>query len=632
MSRTMIIREVTREPGTTSEDRLEFKRGVNVLYGPPNTGKTRWLEMIDYVFGETDKAEDKLGEDIYNKYDTMSVTVEIAGEKFIFSRRWKERGAITKVYVNDKPIGATEFQSFLLEQLRIPEVNYPQGNPYGLRTWPTLRFRSLYRHIYRRQKLWDEFADKQPISEQHACISQFLGLADKLFSDSYAELVIKQKKIQELESRRENFLNILSEISNDLLGENITGISLTPKGIEKAIHGIKEKQEMIKEERDSLLQSTVKESTERTGADEARTKVLSQELVELRAIRDDLAARINANIRRRAEICSFRDLAEAELDRLKRVKSSSEVLSPIRISFCPACEKEVNISETSSELCHLCGQDIEDTGSSNERRLDFEIEQLEAEIRESDDIIANLSRDDEVLADKQQKLENRIRDIESQIEPTRTAVMAVLPSDLLIMDSEIGRMQEQLSQIERIGKSLSRREELASEAKDIRKQVAGVDAEVSRLSSELDFEGAADHISDSMNEYVKALVIDKTSLWTQREISFSLREKDFKARVGRVSWKAQLGATLSLYFLFAYHYALISLVQYPECNYPGLCILDFPAEVEGVTVEDKENFILNPFIELMGADEFQNSQLIAAGRSFEGLIGANRLRLTRIWE
>jgi uncharacterized coiled-coil DUF342 family protein len=626
----MFIREVIREPGT-SVDRIEFKRGVNVLYGPPNTGKTRWLEMIDYVFGETDKAEDKLGEDIFHKYNSMSVAVEIAGENFIFSRRWKERGAKTKVYINDEPYDATDFQSFLLEQLKIPEVSYPQGNPYGSRGWPTLRFRSLYRHMYRRQKLWDEFADKQPVSEQHACIAQFLGLADKLFSDSYAELVLKQKKIHELESRRGNYLNILSEISNDLIGENVEGIALTPKGIEKAKQEIKDKQEKIKAERDSLMQSTLKESIERSGADEKMTNQLSQELVELRAKREDITARFNANIRRRAEVCNFRDLANAELDRLRRVKSSSEVLSPIRISRCPACEKEVK-TETSIGLCHLCGQVVDDIESPNDRRLYFEIEQLESEIRESDEILDNLSNDDEALVDRQQSIANRIRDIENQFQPTRKVMMAILPSDLLIMDGEIGRMQEQLNQIERIGKSLSHREELASEVQEIRKKVAELESEVSRLTAELDFEGASDRISDPMNDYVKSLVKHEIYLWTQREIAFSLGEKDFKTRVGKVNWKAQLGGTLSLYFLFAYHYALMTLVQYPECNYPGLGIIDFPAEVEGINVEDEENFVLNPFIELMDHDEFNNTQLITAGRSFEELIGANKIELTKIWK
>jgi uncharacterized small protein (DUF1192 family) len=376
----------------------------------------------------------------------------------------------------------------------------------------------------------------------------------------------------------------------------------------------------------------MKESVQHSDSGELKTKELSQELVELRAKRDDITVRIDGNKRRRAEVCGFRDLAQAEINRLKRVKSSSEILSPIRISFCPACEKEVHIKNTNDGHCHLCGQDIDGANSSNEGRLDFEIEQLEAEIRESDDILENLSHDDEIIAGKQKQLENRIKSLENQIEPTRKAVMAVLPPDLMIMDSEIGGLQEQVNQIERVGKSLSRREELASEVQEIRKQVALLEAEVSKLAAELDYEGASDKISDSMNDYVKSLKMDNELLWTQRDISFYLREKDFKTRVGRVNWKAQLGGTLSLYFLFAYHYALMSLVQYTECNYPGLGLIDFPAEVEGLTVEDKESFVLYPFIELMKTDKLENTQLIAAGRFFDQLSGANRIELTKIWK
>ena len=76
----------------------------------------------------------------------------------------------------------------------------------------------------------------------------------------------------------------------------------------------------------------------------------------------------------------------------------------------------------------------------------------------------------------------------------------------------------------------------------------------------------------------------------------------------------------------------MSLVQYPDCNYPGLTLIDFPAEVEGKSVEDKESFVLYPFIELMKAEEFENTQIIAAGRFFDKLTGANRIELTKIWK
>ena len=87
-----------------------------------------------------------------------------------------------------------------------------------------------------------------------------------------------------------------------------------------------------------------------------------------------------------------------------------------------------------------------------------------------------------------------------------------------------------------------------------------------------------------------------------------------------------------LYFLLAYHYGLMSLTSVPECRYPGFVMLDFPAEmIDGSSVADKENFVLEPFIRLLNQDGMEGMQLIAAGSAFEGIEEVNRIELREIW-
>jgi AAA15 family ATPase/GTPase len=47
----MIIRSVSRLAENGKEERLSFLPGVNILVGKPNTGKTKWLSTLDYLFG-----------------------------------------------------------------------------------------------------------------------------------------------------------------------------------------------------------------------------------------------------------------------------------------------------------------------------------------------------------------------------------------------------------------------------------------------------------------------------------------------------------------------------------------------------------------------------------------------------
>jgi hypothetical protein len=80
----------------------------------------------------------------------------------------------------------------------------------------------------------------------------------------------------------------------------------------------------------------------------------------------------------------------------------------------------------------------------------------------------------------------------------------------------------------------------------------------------------------------------------------------------------------------AYHYGLLRLSDKAERHYPGLSVIDLPAEFSGEEVEDKENFIVQPFIDLLAQEEYRGAQLIITGASFKDLDGVHRLHLTTV--
>jgi hypothetical protein len=85
--------------------------------------------------------------------------------------------------------------------------------------------------------------------------------------------------------------------------------------------------------------------------------------------------------------------------------------------------------------------------------------------------------------------------------------------------------------------------------------------------------------------------------------------------------------------LLAYHYSLLNLTIRPTARYPGLVILDVPAELEeGTSIADKENFVVQPFIDLLTQRAGTPTQIISAGSAFEGLQGVNRIELNHIWK
>lgn len=86
-SKTVVIRELSRSPEQGPEDRLVFEPGVNVLVGVPNTGKTKWLRMLDYLFGDDGTPDEVFGDDIAAKYQSVRVSLTVAGQDVVIERR-----------------------------------------------------------------------------------------------------------------------------------------------------------------------------------------------------------------------------------------------------------------------------------------------------------------------------------------------------------------------------------------------------------------------------------------------------------------------------------------------------------------------------------------------------------------
>jgi hypothetical protein len=217
--------------------------------------------------------------------------------------------------------------------------------------------------------------------------------------------------------------------------------------------------------------------------------------------------------------------------------------------------------------------------------------------------------------------------------PVRQAAAALLPPELFLLDVTYGRVQEKGQQLIRIKAVLDQREQLAADIQKVQGEIAEVESAVESQTSQVDFETLADRLRDGMVTYFNRIVQLNPKSWLGNTVSVRLAERSLRLRVGESGWKAKLGGTQRLYFLFAYHYALLSLSRYPDALYPGFLMIDFPANLEDrAAIADKENFILEPFVELLQKEDMQGCQVIAAGRSFKGLKSVNAIEFDEVWK
>jgi hypothetical protein len=613
---------------------LHFEPGVNVIVGEPNTGKSKWCRTIDYVLGDEKSVEAKLGATLTKKFIRASLTMKIGNEEFKAERRWHEAGAKGKVFVGEMGYLTPDFRQLLLDKLEIAAVHYPSGNPYGPRTWPELSFRSLLRHMYRRQKPWADIADGQYPSEQHACIVQFFGMAETLFSAEYGEMIQKEKLIAELKLKKEQFLETLYAVSKEIVDQHDITTFITQESIADATKRVMTEVNELNESRRQLLASLISETAAKSNGQSADiVSQKSKEYAELKQLERIQAADLEKVLDRISEIEELDEQVTAELSRLARAKDAGTTLADLKATHCPVCDQRIKY-HVDGLSCYLCNKLMPTTSpvaGDTLYRLDFELNRLKAEKIEIGELIASLKRMSEKHNSSIRSLRSKAAQVAELLKPVRLATAAVIPPEVAELEMEVGRRVERIEQLNRIRESIDRQQLISARIDEIQKRVDELELEVNKRNSTLDFETPSDLMTHGMNEYTSKLVVHKEKIWKQLPIRFNLTKHDVRMRVGKQRWDDQLGETNTIYFLLAYHYALLASSNYEHSRYPKFLMIELPGEVEGKKVADKENFVIEPFIELCKKEGFEDLQVIATGSSFENLKGAHRIELTEVW-
>ena len=628
------IGSITRRFSTGATEALKFEPGVNLLVGRSNTGKTKWLQTLDYILGDrgANPFENAQEEGLAEKYDTASCELLIGGQRVFVERRWRETGAKSKVFVDDEAMTARDFQHFLMEKLGIPLLNFPKGNPMSGQTWPELSFRMLLRHIYRQQRFWNDLADKQPEGEQYACILQFLGLAEHLFSEDYGQLLKLRMEVERLRARRDQFGQTLDDLVSEVLSEPGLTVGVSVMTVRNAENRILSEMDALRQRRDDLISDARDETV--SPEDRGHVLRLSEKRAAMLVAQEQLRHKAKATTDRREEMGRYHtDLAE-ELDRLTRTEDAGAVLADLRITHCPACDQPVVNAAADTEHCFLCHQQLSEGSLIEELgavRLRFEVDRLGGELKEAEELLSVLKRDAKRLANEIKKSAEHLRMLENELAPAREAVAAFVQEEVSAIDMALGELNERQRHLGRISAALESGQELSDRIKEIEQEIEPLQARVDEAARSTDFGAAAALLEDGMNAYLQSINLLRPGVWLHSPIRVDVSRYSFAMKVGSSRWDDALGGTDSLYFLMAYHYGLLTLSDKSGCHYPGLSIIDVPGEFSGEAIGDKENFIVQPFINLLSQEEYEGTQLIITGVSFERLDAPHRLYLTHVY-
>lgn len=620
------IRSISRfEPGG-EEERLEFAPGVNLVIGPPNTGKSKWMSTIDLLFGDPSAPEAALGADLAEKYTTASMILSVNDQLVTIERRWGVGDVSSRVRVGQTWMPASAVTEHLLTVFELPAVRYPRGDPFAERRWPLLGWRQLLRHIYRRESSWSELASQQPEVDQHACVVFFLGLADRVFPEAFGTMVALRKRLAMMVARHDQFEAVLQEVARGLLHMDFEPTL-------NAVRTTLERWRRELEEMDATRQPIVDQAL--AGENESVLRDLNESW---RSIQRDIAETqtdIASAQARRRELADYANDLQSESRRLQRAGAAARRLADLRVTHCPACDREIDVTVSESRRCSLCKRPLEEPVFDEDAaaRVAFEQSQLAEELGELKTLIAALDEESLAASERLQALEDHASSRRLQIRSLASSSSAAVSTVLGKLDQDIGAKRQQISQLARIERAVLRQSELAAEIETLQQEVDALNERLADLTArqpELDARGAV--LAASMNEYLHRIALGDRSRWPHEDVVLDLRPRGFEFQVRGRNWRTALGGTLFEYALMSYQYGLASLSDAAECSFPGLTMIDLPPEflrdVEGVN-EQSISYLIQPFIEAFGSG--RNCQVIIAGHSLETVEGANVISLSRVW-
>lgn len=612
---------------------LSFAQGVNVITGVTNAGKSTWLRMIDYILGKDEKISDIFTDaDLAKKYARYDGYFIINGQTHKISRTPYSQGASTKIFIDDIPYNPDEFSHEIFKLLKFPnDIKFAKGNPYTT-NWVELTFRIIYRHIYRRDTHWSDIADKQPPNEQYAAQYQLFGIADKIYPQHLSDNIKDEKALSELEIKKIQYTNVLNNIANEMAPKSDVNefSNVTEDEIIIRINLLEEDLKALENEKIQLVDSAIKNLENVKQEYKIKEIELAAQKADLLKAQDVVQDKIKKTKSSISEFSSTLISINEEINRLKRTKKTG-IIADLKITHCPACDQQLSKTHSNTDTCFLCKQDLKEESRSNSDRLDFEISQHEAEKIELEEIIAKLDDDLKVLNHSLSVQRESIGYIERSLAPFRESMYTLTQSKTSDIDEKRGKIGEQIQGYRRLLNNLKYKESLNEEIKTLDQKIKNVNIIQETITNDIDFNAIADDLAEGMQTYVNKVAAVRRDIWSHKgKISITVNDTRVAFYVNNKSWDS-LGKLDIDIFLLAYHYGLLTLTNKRQYLYPGLTIIDLPADL-GQAQLDSYNYIVTPFIQYCkGMADKKLLQVVITGRSFENLTGVNQINLTHKW-
>ena len=304
---------------------LDLRPGVNLVYGPPNSGKSVWLRMLDYMLGDDNGIAYRFNTDIRYKYDQIQAELCLARNEIKLRRTWSPYPDKDNRFTIDgrSSLGAKRLQRMIMTDLGIPEIPILRGNEY--KPYP-VTLRVLMRHLHRQQRFWGDIADEQYPDEIRASILVLIGAIDLLFLSEQKEIIAMRRACAAAETERHGLSQAIERLWDATFPREAAGAILTVAIVRSHLDALEAESLALGERGKLMKQTTDPEGIDRLLALAFRLGKVIGRVSVLQVLRD--------LCERREQLANWETEASARLLQMKTLQlqsgENSDALGQIR--------------------------------------------------------------------------------------------------------------------------------------------------------------------------------------------------------------------------------------------------------------------------------------------------------------
>jgi hypothetical protein len=342
MSKQLEVREV-RLLGEEADWAWQFRRGVNVIFGPVGTGKTTLLNLIRFGLGGTWTPTKKARESAHG----VDLALRIDATELRITRGFGKNRVIASVGDSDPdelPLARRKgrdektLSDVLLELLDIPRVRVPSSRARPGKKQTTVSFQDVMTHLYLEQTEIDRstaHSEDKVLGPKRQYVFELLyGLLDERLARLQRETGERADETRQLRADRKLLAGWASSYRTEL--SKVLRTEAATQDVAQLGNELGTVERHIAEQEAS--EAPVRDELERLDAEVAAAKrTLADAQRELERLRG-----VHAQL-------------ELDLERLGRAGEATARFQAFEYVICPRCLQDLQAAHPDAH-CRLCGQ------------------------------------------------------------------------------------------------------------------------------------------------------------------------------------------------------------------------------------------------------------------------------------